>query len=95
MTKAEFKKRIQIITAISIVVLLTAAIILIGQVISIISLNNKKAALQAELNTYQKEHILIEQELEYRESAKYAEQYAREVLGLVKKGDEVYKIEEE
>lgn len=94
MTKADFKKRIQIITAIAIVVLLAAIIILVGQFISIISLNNKQAALEAELSQQQKNHKMAELEMEYRESTNYAEQYAREVLGLVKKGEEVYIIEE-
>lgn len=95
MTKAEFRKRVQLITAISIVVILAAVLILIGQIISVVSLRNKKAALENELNTAQKQHILMEQELEYRESLKYVEQYAREELGLEKDGDKKFIIDEE
>ena len=95
MTKAEFKKRVQIITAVCIVVLLAAIIIVVGQLVSMISLNNKEAALQEELRKTKIERTLMEEELEYRQSLSYAEQYAREVLGRVKPGEEIYIIDEE
>jgi len=94
MTKADFKRRIQIITAIAIVVVLAAVFILIGQFVSIISVNNKKDALAQELNRAEQERILFEQELEYRESAKYAEQYAREVLGYGYEDEERFTIKD-
>ena len=93
MTKAEFKKKIQIITAICIVIFLALVIIFTGQIISIIALNNKKEALQAAIYKQEKDRIVVEQELEYRESTNFVEQYAREVLGLVKADEEIYIVE--
>lgn|GEM_PF-3367957 len=87
MTKAEFKKRVQIITAVCVLVLLSGAIILIGQLISMATLSNKKAALEAEIEKNNKEITLLEQELKYRESESYIEQYAREIEDM-KKSDE-------
>jgi len=93
LTKAEFKKKIQIITAICIVIFLALVIIFTGQIISIIALNNKKEALQAAIYKQEKDRIVVEQELEYRESTNFVEQYAREVLGLVKADEEIYIVE--
>lgn len=93
MTKAQFKRRIQIVTAICILAFLSGIIILIGQLVSRATLESKKAALLEEIEKNDKELTLLEQELEYRKSAKYIEQYAREVEGMNKEGEEKFDIE--
>jgi len=93
MTKAEFKRKIQIITAVCILVFLSGVIILVGQLVSMATLNSKKAALLAQIEKNDKELTLLEQELEYRKSANYIEQYAREIEGMTKEGEEKFDIE--
>jgi len=86
MTKSEFKRRVQIITAVCVLVLLSGLVILVGQLISMANLNSKKVALTAKSEELNKEIKLLEQELEYRQSAKYLEQYAREIYEKQKGG---------
>lgn len=74
-------------------VFLALVIIFAGQLVSVISLKNKERALAAEIERKKSEEIIAGQELEYYRTDKFIEQYAREVLGLVKEGEEIFEID--
>ena len=95
MNENQLKKRVQIVTALAVCILFTLIIALVGQLISLAqlqSVNNRLLAEKAHLeNSYQ----TMTEEIAYKQSELYAEQYAREKLGLIKEGEQKFVLNSE
>lgn len=59
----------------------------IGQVVTSAQLERREAELRAEIAELEAEKLALEQQVAYAESPAYAEQIAREQLGLAREGD--------
>jgi len=79
----------QTISAVLIVVVMI--VLLIIQYTQFWALSMKEQQLQEKLSTLQKEHVLFEQEYNYKSSDEFIEDYAHEVLGYGRNGESYYK----
>lgn len=95
MTEKQLILRIKLITAIAVAVLVLLAGFIIFQLISLRNLRDAEARLQRELDVLSHEAQTLEEEIEYRNSRTYIEQYAREHLGLGYDNERKYVFEEE
>ena len=80
----ERERKIKLITSLCVVLLCALVLIVIGQVVSIVTLKNKQASLNEELDRVNGEKSTVEELIAWRESPRYVEQYARDVLGMTK-----------
>lgn len=80
----ERERKIKIVTSLCVCLLFALVLIAIGQIVSIVTLKNKQASLNEELERLEGEQSTVEELIAWRESPRYVEQYARDVLGMTK-----------
>ena len=85
------QKRIyQAVTVSAVILLFFLLIFLIFQLLSISHRKNLNKRLEAQIEQLEKQQVTLDDEISYRSSVWYVEKYARENLGLSKKGEKIY-----
>jgi len=85
------QKRIyQAITVTAVILLFFLIFVLIFQLLSISHRNNLNKKLETRIKELEKQQTELDDEISYRTSQWYVEKYARENLGLSKKGEKIY-----
>jgi len=94
MNEKNLKLKVQIITVLAVCLLFTLIIATVGQLVTYFQLKRVNDKLTAEQNRLNSAYSSLAEEVEYKRSELYAEQYARE-LGLIKEGEKRYFIPDE
>ena len=84
----ERERKIKLATSLCVCLLFALVLVVVGQVVSIVTLRRKQARLSEELEKLNGEQTTMEELVAWRESNRYVEQYAREVLGMTKPQEE-------
>lgn len=94
MTEKQLYTRVKIITVSSVVVIVLLLLYILIQSIVLSNLGSSKERLQNQLNVLNSRTQDLEEEIKYRNSRTYIEQYARENLGLCYSDEYKYKAQE-
>ena len=95
MTERQLMFRIKLITSVAVALLVLLAAFICFQLISLRNLRDTEARLERELEVLKRQTQTLEEEIEYRNSRTFIEQYAREKLGLGYSNESRYVFEEE
>lgn len=95
MTEKQLYFRVKAITAIAVTILISLLLYILIQFITLSNLNASKQRLASELAAVENQAQTIEEEIAYRNSRTYIEQYARENLGLGYENESRYTVNEE
>ena len=82
MTERQLIFRVKLLTSAAVAILVLLLAFIFFQAISLRNLRETEDRLQRELEVLKREAQTLEEEIEYRDSRTYIEQYAREKLGL-------------
>ncbi len=82
MTERQLIFRVKLITSAAVAILVLLLAFIFFQAISLRNLRETEDRLQRELEVLKREAQTLEEEIEYRDSRTFIEQYAREKLGL-------------
>jgi len=88
------KRMYQAVTATAVVFLLFLVFYLIYQLLAINHRNNLNRKLETQIAQLEKQKEELDGEISYRSSVWYIEKYARENLGLSKKNEKIYIVED-
>lgn len=94
MTEKQLYNRVKTVTAGAVILFLVLLLYILIQSITLSNLNNSKAKLEESLGALDAQTQGIQDEIDYRNSRTYIEQYAREVLGYCYGDEYKYKYEE-
>ena len=95
MTEKQLHLKVRAITVFAVVLVLSLVLYILVQLITLSNLNASKNRLSKEFDTLNEQAQTLEEEIEYRNSRTYIEQYARENLGLGYSNENRYIVEEE
>jgi cell division protein FtsB len=95
LTERQLMFRIKLITSVAVALLVLLAAFICFQLISLRNLRDTEARLERELEVLKRQTQTLEEEIEYRNSRTFIEQYAREKLGLGYSNESRYVFEEE
>ena len=84
------KQTIQIVTVIAVVLLVVLGAVLLVQTVQLRVAQDKLASLNSALDNLESERRTVEEELEYRKSEAFIEEYAREYLNMIYRDEIVY-----
>ena len=84
----ERETRIKLWTAAAVCVAFVLVLVIVGQIVSIATLNRKKRALMEEREKLSGSQSTMEEIIAYRETDRYVEQMAREYLNMTKEDEE-------
>lgn len=90
MNERQMKQTIQIVTVIAVVLLIVLGAILLVQTVQLKVAQDKLSALNGELDRLESERRTVEEELAYRESQAFIEEYAREYLNMIYRDEIVF-----
>lgn len=94
MTEKQLYTKVKIITVTCVAFVVVLLVFILFQCVSLANLNSSKEKLESRLAEYNRQVQSLEDEIEYRNSRTYIEQYARENLGYCYSDEYKYKIEE-
>lgn len=92
MNSTRFSITIKWITAAAAVLLFVLVVVIVVQYAQMGSLHAKKNNLEANLEKLYEQQATLDEAIENRSSIAFAEQFARENLGMIKDGDKIFKI---
>ncbi len=95
MNETQLRRRVQVFTVLAVCLLFALIIALAGQLITLGQLRATESRLEREKQAILLSTDSLEAEISRKQSQLYAEQYARERLGLIKDGESKFVISDE
>lgn len=90
MTQSALNSRIKLITTIATLVLFALILVIVFQYVRLANLKAEAKQLEESKAKYEKQIEELNIGTEKRETRTYLEQYARDELGMIKEGEELY-----
>jgi len=94
MTEKQLYNKVKTITVFGVIAIVVLLLFILIQSIILSNLNSSKAKLENSLETLNEQAQDLQDEIDYRNSRTYIEQYARENLGLCYSDEYKYTAEE-
>lgn len=93
MNEQKTKTIIQVVTVLCVILIIVLMSVLLLQSVQLNVMEKRRAKLLMAIDRINEEIVSIEQEIENRKTEAFIEKYARENLGMIKKGEIVFKPE--
>lgn len=87
MNENKMKTLIQVGTVIAVILIVVLLAVLLLQTVQINVLEERRERLQLKIDELEQSRQTLEEELEHRQTEAFIEKYARENLGMIKKGE--------